>query len=174
MPHIRFGKFEVDPRSGELFRQGARIRLQNQLFQVLVTLLEHPGEVVTREELRKRLWPANTFVDFERGLNKAINGLRATLRDHADKPSFIETLPQRGYRFIAPVEIAEVDSANRALVDSHSQQIPRIDSLAVLPLENYTGDPAQEYFSEGMTDELICAITKIYSLRVISRTSVTK
>ena len=114
MPRIRFGKFEVDPRSGELFRQGARIRLQNQLFQVLVALLEHPGEVVTRDELRKRLWPANTFVDFDRGLNKAINGLRATLRDRADKPSFIETLPQRGYRFIAPIEIAGVESVQPA------------------------------------------------------------
>src|ERR1700674_1810691 len=100
---FRFGFFEVDTRSGELSRQDAKINLQEQPFQVLVLLLERPGEVVTRDELSKSLWPQNTFVDFERGLNKAINKLRAALRDHAEKPCFIETLPQRGYRFIAPV-----------------------------------------------------------------------
>jgi len=102
---IRFGAFEVDTRSGELRRQGSRLKLQEQPFQVLVLLLEHPGEVVTREELTKKLWRDNTFVDFDRGLNKAINRLREVLRDSAEKPRFIETLPQRGYRFIAPVQI---------------------------------------------------------------------
>jgi TolB-like protein/Tfp pilus assembly protein PilF len=172
-PRIRFGIFEVDPRSGELFRQGSRVKLQNQLFQLLTVLLDRPGEVVTREELRKRLWPEDTFVDFDRGLNKAINGLRATLRDHAKKPRFIETLPQRGYRFIAAVETAGVDSTKTAEVRGHSlpQQAPRIDSLAVLPLDNHSGDPAQEYFCDGMTEELISAVSKISSLRVISRTS---
>jgi DNA-binding winged helix-turn-helix (wHTH) protein/Tol biopolymer transport system component len=105
MSTIRFGLFEVDTQSGELRRHGSRVKLQEQPFQVLVLLLERPGEVVTREELTKRLWPDNTFVDFERGLNKAINRLRGALRDQPDKPRFIETLPQRGYRFIAPVEV---------------------------------------------------------------------
>ena len=108
MPTIRFGIFEVDTRSGELRRQGSRVKLQDQPFQVLVLLLERPGDVVTRKELTKRLWPDNTFVDFERGLNKAINRLRVALRDHAEKPRFIEILPRRGYRFIAQVDGAGV------------------------------------------------------------------
>ncbi len=172
--HIRFGIFEVDPRSGELFRQGHRLKLQNQLFQLLAVLLDRPGEVVTREDLRKRLWPEDTFVDFERGLNRAINGLRATLRDSAKKPRFIETLPHRGYRFIAAVQTAGMNSMNTPLATDRAvaQHLPRIDSLAVLPLDNHSGDPGQEYFCDGMTDELISAVSKISSLRVISRTSV--
>ncbi len=102
-PRIRFERFEVDTRSGELRRGGLRVNLQDQPFQALALLLERPGEVVTREELRKRLWPENTFVDFDRGLNKAIAKLRAALRDDAERPRYIETLPQRGYRFIAPL-----------------------------------------------------------------------
>jgi TolB-like protein/Flp pilus assembly protein TadD len=172
-PRIRFGVFEVDPRSGELFRQGSKVKLQNQLFQLLAALLDRPGEVVTREELRRSLWPEDTFVDFDQGLNKAINGLRAVLRDHAKRPRFIETLPQRGYRFIASIETARVDTSNRTLMpDRLLSQEGRIDSLAVLPLENLSGDPAQEYFCDGMTEELISAVSKIGSLRVISRTSV--
>jgi TolB-like protein/Tfp pilus assembly protein PilF len=173
-PKIRFGVFEVDPRSGELFRQGSRIKLQNQPFQLLVVLLERPGEVVTRNELRNRLWPENTFVDFDSGLNKAINGLRDTLRDRAKKPRFIETLPQRGYRFIAPVEIGRAACTDSAPIHGPlaTEQGPRFDSLAVLPLDNHSGDRAEEYFCDGMTEELISAISKITSLRVISRTSV--
>jgi DNA-binding winged helix-turn-helix (wHTH) protein/Tol biopolymer transport system component len=105
-PRIRFGLFEVDARSGELRRNGFKVDLQDQPFQALLLLLENPGQVVTRDELRNRLWPQDTFVDFDRGLNKAINKLRAALRDSADKPRYIETLPQRGYRFIAEVESA--------------------------------------------------------------------
>ena len=105
-PPIRFGIFEVDLRAGELRRQGVKIRLQQQPFQILAMLLEHPGEVVTREEIQKRLWPADTFVDFNQGLNRAANRLRESLGDDADNPRYIETLPRRGYRFVAPVQDA--------------------------------------------------------------------
>jgi len=101
---IRFGVFEVDPRSGELRKHGVRVRLREQSFQVLTLLLERAGQVVTREELQRQLWAVDTFVDFDRGLNKAVNRLRDALGDSADSPRFIETLPKRGYRFIAPVE----------------------------------------------------------------------
>jgi DNA-binding winged helix-turn-helix (wHTH) protein len=100
----RFGAFEVDLRAGELRKQGLRIKLQEQPLQVLAMLLQHPGEVVTREELQKKLWPADTFVDFDHGLNKAITKIREALGDSADCPRFIETIPRRGYRFIAPVD----------------------------------------------------------------------
>src|SRR5437667_9950664 len=99
----RLGTFEVDVRSGELRRQGVRIKLQEQPFHVLAVLLQRPGEVVTREELRSQNWPADTFVDFDNSLNTAINKLREALGDSADNPGFIETLPRRGYRFITPV-----------------------------------------------------------------------
>ena len=115
-PRIRFGLFEVDTRSGELRRNGCKIELQDQPFQALILLLERPGEVVTREELTEKLWSADTFVDFERGLNKAINKLRGALRDDAEKPRYIETLPQRGYRFIAAVDSdRDIGSAGRLI-----------------------------------------------------------
>ncbi|MCH7985448.1 MAG: winged helix-turn-helix domain-containing protein [Acidobacteria bacterium] len=101
---VRFGVFEVDLRSGELRKQGLKIKLQGQAIQILGLLLERPGELVTREELREKLWPADTFVDFEHGLNAAVKKLRAALGDSADNPRFVETLPRRGYRFIPPVE----------------------------------------------------------------------
>jgi cholera toxin transcriptional activator len=104
----RFGIYEVDLRSGELRKNGAKLKLQEQPFQVLAMLLERPGEVLTREELRQRLWPADTFVDFDHSLNTAINKLRDTLADSAANPRFIETLAKRGYRFIAPVQTAPV------------------------------------------------------------------
>jgi len=100
----RFGAFEVDPRSGELYKHGIRLKLQDQPFQILALLLEHPGDVVTREELRQKLWPADTFVDFDTGLNSAIKKLRDVLADSAEEPRYVETLPRRGYRFIAHVE----------------------------------------------------------------------
>ena len=106
MSVLRFGVFEAEPRSGELRKHGVRVRLRDQSFQVLVLLLERPGQIVTREELQRRLWPADTFVDFDRGLNKAVNRLRDALGDSADSPRFIETLPKRGYRFIAPIDTA--------------------------------------------------------------------
>src|SRR5436305_14767003 len=101
---IRFGVFELDLRSGELQRQGRKIRLEGQPVQVLVGLLETPGELVTPEELHRKLWPADTFVNFEHGLNAAVKRLRQALSDSADNPRFVETLPRRGYRFIAPVQ----------------------------------------------------------------------
>ncbi|MDQ6678355.1 MAG: tetratricopeptide repeat protein [Acidobacteriota bacterium] len=157
---LRFGRFEVDLASGQLRERGIRIKLQEQPFQALVALIEFPGEVVTREELQKRIWPANTVVDFDRGLNKAIARLREALGDDAGNPLFIETLPQHGYRFLVPVETAPAEPP------------PAITSIAVLPLENLSDDPAQEYFCDGMTDELIGEIARVTLLRVISRTSI--
>jgi TolB-like protein/Tfp pilus assembly protein PilF len=152
---IRFGVFEADLHAAELHREGVKVKLQEQPFQVLAVLLEHAGQLVTREELQHRVWATDTFVDFERGLNKAINRLRDALGDSAEDPSFIETLPRRGYRFIAQVS-------------------RRIDSLAVLPFENLSGDPNQEYWADGMTDELITRIARISGLRVISRASIVR
>src|SRR5205807_10368422 len=104
---VRFGEYEADLRSGELRRQGHRLKLQEKPFQVLAALLTHPGELVTREQLRQSLWPADTFVDFEHGLNTAVNKVREALRDSASNPQFIETLPRRGYRFVGRVDSDE-------------------------------------------------------------------
>src|SRR5271166_744106 len=104
---LRFGVFEVDLRGGELRKHGLRIRLQAQPFQVLSMLLEHPGEVVSREELQRKLWPADTFVDFDHGLNKAISKIREALGDSAESPRFVETVARRGYRFLADVKVPE-------------------------------------------------------------------
>src|SRR5919108_6337609 len=101
---VRFGIFEVDLRAEELRKNGSKLRLRGQPFQVLAMLLEQPGEVVTREELQQRLWPQGTFVDFDHSLNTAINKIREVLGDSAERPRFVETLPRRGYRFIAPLE----------------------------------------------------------------------
>jgi len=149
---LKFGIFEADLRAGELYRSSVKVNLQQQPFRVLASLLERPGQVVHRDELRKRVWAADTFVDFERALNKAINRIREALGDSAENPRFIETVPRLGYRFIAPVQRKTI-------------------SLAVLPLENLSGDPKQEYWADGLTDELITHVAKIGGLRVISRTS---
>src|ERR1700751_1718523 len=109
---LRFGVFELDPRAGELRKHGVRVRLQEQPFQVLATLLEHPGEIVTREELQKKIWPVDTFVDFDHGLNKVINKIREALSDSAESPRFVETVARRGYRFLAEVRAADVASAS--------------------------------------------------------------
>src|SRR5882762_1536237 len=101
---IRFGVFEVDLNAGELFKQGLKVRIQQQPFRVLVLLLERPGDVVTREDLRQAIWPAGTFVEFDVRLDAAIHKLRSALGDSAESPHLVETLPRRGYRFIAPVE----------------------------------------------------------------------
>jgi TolB-like protein/DNA-binding winged helix-turn-helix (wHTH) protein/tetratricopeptide (TPR) repeat protein len=211
---LRFGQFELDLRSSELYKEGKRIKLQEQPCQVLILLIERPGELVPREELRKKLWPNDTFVDFDHGVNIAVNKLRDALGDSPEKPRFIETLPRRGYRFIAPVEEpktsrdgeppAQVTSSPAGHAGSGSTTWRRallsallalslavvcfsfvrywrgrnaeknIHSLAVLPLENLSGDPNQDYFVDGMTDELTTNLAKIKSLRVISRTSAMK
>src|ERR1700722_5083932 len=103
-PFVRFAQFELDSRAGELRKDSRRIKVQEQPLQILAMLLEHPGEVVTREELRQKLWPADTFVDFDHGLNSAVARLREALSDSAEKPRFIETVAKRGYRFIAPIQ----------------------------------------------------------------------
>src|SRR5215813_2129307 len=100
---LRFSAFEVDVRAGELRKHGVRIRLQDQPFRMLLALLERPGEVVTREELQRQIWPSDTFVDFDRGLNNAVKRLREALADSADQPRYIETIPKRGYRFLEVV-----------------------------------------------------------------------
>src|ERR1700751_4969013 len=113
---VRFDVFEVDLHAGELRKQGVKIKLQEQPFQILQMLLEHPGEVVTREELQKRIWPADTFVDFEQGLYNAIKRLREALGDSPETPRYVETLPRRGYRFIASVNgVVSASAAKEAL-----------------------------------------------------------
>jgi TolB-like protein/DNA-binding winged helix-turn-helix (wHTH) protein/Tfp pilus assembly protein PilF len=220
---LRFGVFELDLRAGELRKHGLRVRLQEQPFQILTMLLEHPGEVVTREELQKKLWPAHTFVDFDHGLNKAVSKIREALGDSAESPRFVETVARRGYRFLADVKVdaeAPVRSpelatlphpvaeagdlpelagkpripkhlllslvwkisafallllvASLAVWKIHSWNRPSlvIRSLAVLPLESLSSDASQDYFADGMTDELISDLGQISALRVISRTSV--
>ena len=205
---LSFGAFEADLRSGELLKYGNRVRLQAQPFQLLVMLLEHPGELVTREEICSRLWTAETFVDFDRSLGTALNKIREVLNDSAAEPRFVETLPRRGYRFIAAVSVVKSDpelqspaedlakAPNRSRFFNYAVGIsvlllsvsigavssrwwlpklsgpPPIRSIAVLPLLNLSNDPEQQFFAEGMTDELITDLAQISSLRVTSRTSV--
>jgi len=204
---VKFGVFEVDLQAGEVRKAGMRQKLAGQPFQVLQALLERPQEIVTREELRERLWPGNTFVDYELALKKAVNRLREVLGDSAESPRFIETVPRRGYRFLSTVETAERPATIPAATGSPtSLKIPwalttgltlaavavllfasnsdklrtrifaksrahEIRSIAVLPLENLSKDPSQDYFSEGITDALTTELAQIGALRVISRTS---
>jgi TolB-like protein/DNA-binding winged helix-turn-helix (wHTH) protein/Flp pilus assembly protein TadD len=203
-------------RSGELWKQGRKVRLEGQPVQILLCLLENPGELVTREELRQRLWPAETYGNFEDGLNAAVKRLRQALNDSAGNPRFVETLPRRGYRFLAPVQIINAAEDGPNLIEIPPAELapragdlpeakgvlpslswkrsswalllvllgvtawilrpkngpsPVIRSLAVLPLENLSHDPSQDYFADGMTDELITELGQISELRVISRTS---
>ena len=235
---VRFGVFEAALEAGELRKHGFRLKLSEQPFQILAMLLERPGEIVSREELRELLWPRDTFVDFDHGLNNAVMKLREVLGDSSEHPRFIETLPRRGYRFIAPVEIKNAipnisapahasagrlmptqnvdtepapDNSGllRKVIEGQRQShfaLPRIavlvaavlagsalisgitvhyvhgvnaskgkasasSSLVVLPLENLSGDKEQDYFADGMTDDLIANLAKIRSLRVISRST---
>jgi TolB-like protein/DNA-binding winged helix-turn-helix (wHTH) protein/Flp pilus assembly protein TadD len=222
---VRFGTYEIALHSGELRKAGVRIRVQQQPLRLLEILLEHPGEIVTREELRSRIWPNENFGDFDQAVNVAIAKLRGALGDSADNPRYIETLPRRGYRFIAdvavfnraldkmefvhagassgkedraPLEVAGKAAPNR-LPWQHAWKIlglalvllilivwifrwrsrspgnilssSSVRSLAVLPLENLSSN-SEDYFAEGMTDELITDLAQISALRVISRTSV--
>jgi TolB-like protein/DNA-binding winged helix-turn-helix (wHTH) protein/Flp pilus assembly protein TadD len=207
-----FDVFELDLRAGELRKRGVKLHLQGQPLQVLAALLNRAGDVVTHDELRAEIWTADTFVDFDHSLHNAIARLREVLGDSVETPQYIETLPRRGYRFIAPVTGVEIQppgpttqsgkssearvgvrpSKPRAtlaftllaflaiasvlwLVRTASRRTaaaPRLRSIAVLPLDNLSGDPSQDYFVDGMTDELITDLAKVGSLRVISRTSV--
>jgi TolB-like protein/DNA-binding winged helix-turn-helix (wHTH) protein/Tfp pilus assembly protein PilF len=209
---LRFDAFELDTRAGELRKRGNRLRLQGQPLQVLAILLQRAGDLVTREELRSQIWPADTFVDFDHSLHNAIARLREVLGDSAQKPRYIETLPRRGYRFIAAVKSEESEDSALAGEQGAAPAVPsaakgrtalmslallvlasmgsafwlvrpvsprasagedlQLHSIAVLPLDNLSGDPSQDYFADGMTDELITDLAKLSSLRVISRTSV--
>jgi TolB-like protein/DNA-binding winged helix-turn-helix (wHTH) protein/Tfp pilus assembly protein PilF len=209
---LRFDNFELDVRAGELRKRGVRLRLQGQPLQVLAALLKRAGDVVTREELRAQIWTTDTFVDFDHSLHNAIARLREVLGDSAERPRYIETLPRRGYRFIAPVDAGDLPTPSGAtesappadlpghlrLAKSHALLLttvfaalvisiavwlertggaptsaaPRLNSIAVLPLDNLSGDPSEEFFADGMTDQLITDLAKVGSLRVISRTSV--
>jgi len=132
---VSFGSFEADLRGGELRRNGSKVRLQDQPFQILTMLLENPGEVVTREEMRNRLWPADTFVDFDHGLNAAVKRLRAALDDSAENPRFVETLARRGYRFVAPVAVKpNGTSLAPQIVTAPAQQKSRRGRIAVATL----------------------------------------
>ena len=211
---VRFGVFELDLQTGELRKSGVLLHLPPQPFKVLALLASHSGELVTREEIRERIWGSETFVDFEHGLNFAIKKIRNTLGDDPETPRYIQTLPRRGYRFIYPVDVGAVrepprrtqwalTSAAGAILAAATvlvalnvaglrerlarmigaglsppsgaqpaAPLPRIESIAVLPLENLSGDPKQEYFADGLTDALITDLGKVATLRVISRTSV--
>jgi TolB-like protein len=149
---VRFGAFEVDLEARRLFKRGMPITLREQSFQVLAALMEQPGEIVSREELRRRLWSCDTFVDFEVALNSAVSRLRDALGDSADSPSFIETIPKRGYRFVVP--------------------IAKRPAVAVMPFVDRTAEAKDDYFSDGLTDELIRVLSRIEGLRVTARSVV--
>lgn len=216
---LRFGFFEANLQAGELRKQGLKVRLQDQPFQILAMLLERPGELVTRQEIHQKLWPADTFVDFDHGLNNAINRLREALGDSAETPRFIETLPRKGYRFIGQVseegQLAETEypaaATTQAAEPGPVEQKSRIRSrflvpilascfaltfaviaylgwrlmrggpsprpgylmLAVLPFQNLSGDPSQDYFSDGLTEEMIAQLGALNpdQLGVIARTT---
>ena len=171
-PTLRFGPYLIDFRAGELRKNGSRIRLQEKPLRVLALLAERQGQLVTRQELKKHLWPEDTFVEFEAGLNTAVSKLRDALSDNAGKPRYIETIPRRGYRFLAPVTVAEAVSDGRSRQGSAPAENSGVHSVAVLPFENLSDDASQDYLADGMTDTLITALSKTDSLRVISRTSV--
>jgi TolB-like protein/DNA-binding winged helix-turn-helix (wHTH) protein/Flp pilus assembly protein TadD len=189
---VRVGDFALDTQSAELSHDGKKIRLPEQPFQILRLLVARRDELITREELRQQLWPADTFVDFDRGLNSAMKKLRDALGDSAENPTYIETLPRRGYRLIAPVAEATAPAAEprriqpwmwviaavvvvaaiATVVALRFRAATPIRSIAVLPLANLSGDPKEEYFADGMTEALITDLAQLKEVRVISRTSV--
>src|SRR5581483_5966276 len=164
---LRFGTFELDPRSGELRKGGTKLRLRGQPIQVLTVLLTRAGQLVTRDELRAEVWRSDTFVDFDHSLHNAIARLREALGDSVESPQYIETLPRLGYRFVEKVDAVETGMPAPAAESSSA----RIQSVAVLPLQDHSSDREYEYFAEGMTEALITSLAKIKALRVISRTS---
>lgn len=163
---VRFGPFEVDPEAGELRKRGLKLKIEGKPFQILAVLLERAGEVVTRKELRERLWSPDTYVVFDRNLNTAVNKLRQALGDSAVSPRFIETLPRRGYRFIAPVEMPGATRSSRA------PAAEPVHTIAVLPFLNTIGDPSAEYLADGITESLIGALSRLPSVRVMARSTV--
>jgi TolB-like protein/DNA-binding winged helix-turn-helix (wHTH) protein/Tfp pilus assembly protein PilF len=219
---VRFGVYELNRRSGELRKHGLKIRLRGQQLKILTLLLERPGDVISREEIKAKLWPADTFVDFEHSLNSAVKKLRNALSDSAESPRYIETVPTVGYRFIAPVDASQPDAPAASLAAAETIILePGADSnaagvywpkrnrvvawgalvivvisawfavahwrastrapapagkamLAVLPFVNLTGDPEQEYFSDGLTEEMITQLASIdpQRLGLVARTSV--
>jgi len=195
---VRFGAFELDRRAGELRKDGLKVKLAEKPLRLLELLLDRPGEVVTREELRQQLWPADTFVDFDNSINNAVNRVRAAVGDSAESPRFIETLGGRGYRFIAPVQdggpaegrsrptrrrtlaiagafVAALLAGGLALTWWERRDgagTGPIRSLAVLPLANLSGNPDEDYFVDGLTEAVITDLASIRSVRVISRQSV--
>jgi adenylate cyclase len=158
---IRFDVYEMDLSSGELRKSGKPVRLQPQPFRVLGMLAGRAGEVVTRAQLRDEIWGRGTFVDFEQGLNFCIRQIRSALDEDPNKPRFVQTIPRRGYRFVAKSVQTEAAPSRRA-----------IRSIAVLPLKNLSASPDEDYFAAGLTEELITELGKLGNLRVISRTSV--
>ena len=162
---VSFGPYRVDLRSGALYKGGVRIVLQGQTFRLLEGLLERPGEVLGREELRARLWPADTFVDFEHSINAAVRRLRRALGDSADAPRYIETLHRRGYRFVGAVPIADQGQSTATR--------PRM-RLAVLPFSPISSQAEPDGFSDGLTEETIAQITHrcAPSIGVVSRFAV--
>jgi TolB-like protein/DNA-binding winged helix-turn-helix (wHTH) protein len=212
-PLLCFGAFEIDPERGEVRKSGVRIKLQEKPFQILAHLVERAGSVVTRDELRQRVWPADTFVDFDANLNTALNKLRQALGDSADNPVFIQTIPRRGYSFIAPVSAgaspprdtpATSDSAAPPPVATRSRRLPygilsvtvlmiltfgiyavrpRLAAsakqpagrvmLLVMPFEDLSAEHSQEFFAEGLADELISELAQLHpsKLGVIARTT---
>jgi len=168
---FRFGRFEIDSRTRELRKDGVRLRLQEQPFAVLALMLEHPGELLTRDELRDRLWPNGTFVDFEHGLNAAIKRLRSVLGDNAERPRFVETLHRRGYRFIARVERVNGHGSYELAPAGDARQ-----RLAVLPFTNLAEPNRPDSFAGGLTEELITQLGRLCAdrLGVIARSSCTR
>jgi DNA-binding winged helix-turn-helix (wHTH) protein len=161
---LRFGVFELDRRSGELFKAGLRIRLQEAPFKVLQALLERPGEIVTREELRRLLWPDDTFVDFDNGLNSAVNRLRSALGDRADRPKFVETVGRRGYRFAAPLTPPE-----QTVIAEPGRSAASVPMrLAVLPFLQLKPDPETDFLSFGLADAVASSLSGLDTLVVRS------
>ncbi|HEU5257648.1 MAG TPA: winged helix-turn-helix domain-containing protein [Vicinamibacterales bacterium] len=172
---VSFGPYRVDLRSGELYKGGVRIVLQGQSFRLLEGLLERPGEVLGRDELRARLWPSDTYVDFEHSINAAVRRLRRALGDSADAPRYIETLPRRGYRFVGAVPTVIGPAEAGAYVREGPGSAPSARMrLAVLPFSAIASHAEPDEFTEGLTEETIAQITNrcAPAIGVVSRLAV--